>query len=133
MNLHGIGVDVVDVERIEDVIRRHGLHFLERTFTAAERDYCSAQANAAPHFAARFAAKEAVSKAFGTGIGAQAGFLEIEVCRNAVGRPEIVLHGHAADYAQRYGITRVMISLSHTRHSAVAQAVAVVDVPRLVS
>lgn len=127
MNVFGIGVDVVDVERIESAIASHGDRFLNRTFTESERAYCEAQAISGPHFAVRFAAKEAVSKAFGTGIGGDVGLCEVEVVRSASGAPGIVLHGNAAVFAARQRISRVMISLSHTRHSAVAQAMAIMD------
>lgn len=126
MRIFGIGVDVVDVDRIEDAISRHGVRFLERTFTEGEREYCEGLALPGPSYAARFAAKEAVSKAFGTGIGGDAGLREIEVVREESGRPRILLSGQAAEFAARHGISEVLVSLSHTRHSAVAQVVAVV-------
>lgn len=126
MTIFGIGVDVVDVERIEEAIKRHGARFLERTFTENERVYCDGLKTPGPSYAARFAAKEAVAKAFGTGIGGEAGLREIEVVREESGRPRIRLSGNAADFAKSHGISQVMVSLSHTRHSAVAQVVAVV-------
>jgi holo-[acyl-carrier protein] synthase len=126
MTIFGIGVDVVDVERIEGAIARHGVSFLERIFTEAERAYCSGLSAPGPSYAVRFAAKEAVAKAFGTGIGGEAGLREIEIVREESGRPRIRLLGHAAEFAARHGISEVMVSLSHTRHSAVAQVVAVV-------
>lgn len=126
MRIFGIGVDLVEVERIEDSIARYGARFLERTFTEEERGYCEGLACSGPSFAARFAAKEAVAKAFGTGIGGEAGLREIEVVHGDSGAPRIRLSGHAAEFAARNGITQVLVSLSHTRHSAVAQVVAVV-------
>lgn len=126
MRIFGIGVDVVDVVRIEEAIARHGERFLERTFTEGERAYCGGLAESGPSYAARFAAKEAVAKAFGTGIGADAGLREIEVVRGESGSPGILLSGNAAEFAARHGISQVLVSLSHTRHSAVAQVVAVV-------
>lgn len=126
MTIYGIGVDVVDVERIEDAIARHGTGFLERVFTEEERVYCAGLSVPGPSFAVRFAAKEAVAKAFGTGIGREAGLREIEVVREQSGCPKIRLSGNAAEFAAKHGISQVMVSLSHTRHSAVAQVVAVV-------
>ena len=81
----GIGVDLVEVERIDQSIERHGAHFLQRVFTEREIAYCSKMRTPGPHYAARFAAKEAVSKAFGTGIGASVGWLDIEVARKPSG------------------------------------------------
>ena len=127
MRIFGIGVDVVDVARIEEAIARHGERFLERTFTEGERVYCEGLAQSGPSYAARFAAKEAVAKAFGTGIGGEAGLREIEVVRAESGAPGIRLSGHAAEFAASHGISQVLVSLSHTRHSAVAQVVAVME------
>lgn len=124
MHIHGIGIDVVEVERIATAIARHGESFLSRLFTAAERDYCTAQANPALHFAARFAAKEAASKALGTGIGGHAAWTELEVTRDANGAPKLVLHGAAATFADAHGITEVQISLSHANEYAAANALA---------
>ncbi len=119
----GIGVDVVDVERIDQSIERHGGRFLDRVFSENEIAYCSKMRIPGPHYAARFAAKEAVSKAFGTGIGAQLSFLEIEVCHGESGAPLIVLHGPAAEFAQARGVRKIHVSLSHTATCAVAQVV----------
>jgi holo-[acyl-carrier protein] synthase len=125
MMIHGIGIDVVEVARISASLEKLGEAFLSRICTAAERDYCLAHAVPAIHLAARFAAKEAVAKAFGTGIGKHAALIEIEVCNTASGAPEIVLHGAAAAYAAERGISRVLVSLTHTDHYAAANAVAV--------
>jgi holo-[acyl-carrier protein] synthase len=125
MTILGLGIDLVEVARIEQSIARHGDRFLHRVFTAGEIAYCSPMKTPAPFYAARFAAKEAVSKALGTGIGAACGWLEIEVRRKASGAPFVVLHGAAAETAQRLGIASVLLSLSHTGHSAIAQAIAI--------
>lgn len=124
MTILGLGIDLVEVARLEQSIARHGERFLHRVFTEGEIAYCSGMKAPAPFYAARFAAKEAVSKALGTGIGAACGWLEIEVRRKATGAPFVVLHGAAADTAQRLGIASVLLSLSHTGHSAIAQAIA---------
>jgi holo-[acyl-carrier protein] synthase len=79
----GIGVDLVEVERIEQSIARHGERFLQRVFTDSEIAYCSPMKGPGPHYAARFAAKEALAKAFGTGISTELGWLDIEVRRKA--------------------------------------------------
>jgi holo-[acyl-carrier protein] synthase len=119
----GIGIDVVENARIADVIRNHGDHFIQKIYQPAEADYCRAMKNPAPHFAARFAAKEAVSKAFGTGFVGQFDWKDIEVRRKVSGEPFIVLHRGAAEMAKRLGICSVLISLSHSQDYAVANAI----------
>jgi holo-[acyl-carrier protein] synthase len=118
--LKAIGVDIVETTRIEAMISRYGNRFLNRVFTPQEQVYCQGRI---PSLAARWAAKEAMSKAFGTGIG-EIAFKDIEVCNNARGRPEIILHGPARQMAQSLGFTRVALSLSHTKACAVAFVVA---------
>ena len=127
MRIFGIGIDVVEVGRIASAIERHGDSFLGKLFTASERAYCDGQKKSALHYAARFAAKEAVSKALGTGIGGQAGWLDLEVARDPAGAPKLVLLGAAADFAKRHGITEIQISLTHARDYAAANAIAIVD------
>ena len=127
MTLHGIGIDMVEVERIAAAIGRHGEAFLARLFTPAERSYCDTKKNPAIHYAARFAAKEAVAKALGTGIGAQANWLDLEVTHDANGAPRLLLHGLAAAYAATHGIAEIQISLTHTKANAAANAIAIKD------
>lgn len=117
------GVDLVETARIAGSIERLGEAFLSRVFTEAERTYCASRARATASYAARWAAKEAVAKALGCGIGAGASLVEIEVVRDAAGAPSIVLHGTAAATAARLGVTGVRISLTHTEHYAAAFAV----------
>jgi len=125
MNVHGIGIDIVEVARIAAAGENHGPAFAARFLTPAELAYCDAQARPAIHQAARFAAKEAVAKALGTGIGGHCGWLDIEITRDAAtGAPGVRLSGAAAAFAERHGISRVLVSLSHTRDTAVANAVA---------
>lgn len=125
MRIYGIGIDVVEVERIESAIHRHGEPFLARLFTRDERNYCEAQKRPALHFAARFAAKEAVSKALGTGIGGEAGWLDLEIVRDAAGAPRLHLSGAAEDFANEKNIAEIQISLTHAKDYAAANAVAV--------
>ena len=125
MKIHGIGIDVVEVARIAANLERHRVAFLTRVFTPAERAYSEAHRQPAIHLAARFAAKEAVAKAFGTGIGEHAGLLEIEVVHTPAGAPEVLLHGAAAAFADAHGISQVLLSLTHTEHYAAANAIAV--------
>ena len=124
MKILGTGIDIVESARIAESIRRHGERFLARVFTDGERQYCSSMKKPEVFFAARFAAKEAVSKAFGTGISAQLCWLDIEVRRKASGEPFIVLHGEGVATAHRLGIDEVRLSLSHSEHYAVAHALA---------
>ncbi len=129
MNVLGLGVDIVEIARIESSIARHGEPFLRRVFTDAEREYCAKMSAPAPFYAARWAAKEAVSKAFATGIGAEFGWLDLEVCRRPSGAPFLLLHRGAAAYAERLGIREILLSLSHSEHYAVANAIALGGLP----
>lgn len=114
------GIDLVEIERIQQTIARHGERFLERVFTPLELD----QAGKRPaSLAARFAAKEAVAKALGTGIGAVA-WREIEILREPSGRPVLYLSGAAAELAAAQRLQGWSISLSHTTTHAIACAVA---------
>ncbi len=122
----GTGIDLVENERIREVLARWDAQFTARVFTDAERMYCESKAFPAQHYAARFAIKEAVGKALRTGIGPHMGWNEIEVERDvASGAPSVKLHGAAAEYARGIGVDRILISLSHTHHYAVAQAIVV--------
>ena len=123
MSVLGIGVDIVATSRIEHSLDRFGERFLHRVFTAGEIEYCQSMKYPARHFAARFAAKEAVSKAFGTGIGKSMGWKDIDVHRQGSGQPFVVLEGGAKQLATERDVSAVWISLSHTDHSAAAMAV----------
>lgn len=125
MRIFGIGIDVVEVERIAAAIDRHGDAFLNKLFTVSEREYCAAQKKPELHYAARFAAKEAVSKALGTGIGGQAGWLDLEITRDISGAPKLLLLGAARSFTQLQGITDIQISLTHAREYAAANAIAI--------
>ncbi len=127
MRIYGIGIDVVEIERIAAAIERHGEAFLGKLFTPSERLYCGSQKKFALHYAARFAAKEAVSKALGTGIGQHAGWLDLEIAREPSGAPKLVLKGAAAQFAESKGITEVQISLTHAREYAAANAIAIIN------
>ena len=115
------GIDLIETARVADGIDRLGERFLNRFFTAGEREDCEDK----PHrLAARLAAKEAVAKALGTGIG-DVGWREIEIrCNNDRGRPTLHLHGAAAVVAASMGLTQWDISLTHTKDHASAVAVA---------
>jgi holo-[acyl-carrier protein] synthase len=119
----GVGTDIIEIERLKRASERSSDRLLEKIFTPGERNFCDARKDRFSCYAARFAAKEAVLKALGTGM-AGCGLADVEVIRTHSGRPEIILHGAAAEIAKNKGITAVLISLSHNREQAVAFAVA---------
>lgn len=125
MSILGIGIDIVEIARLDRSIQRNGQAFLDRCFLKSEQTYCNSHKAPARSYAARFAAKEAVAKALGTGFGSQLTWQDVEVRRKATGEPFIVLHGTGADTAKRLGVSEILISLSHSEHYAVANAVAV--------
>ncbi len=115
-----VGVDIIEIERIKLTFARYPTRFLEKIYTQGEQAYCRGRA---PQLASRFAAKEAVMKALGTGVRG-VGWRDIEVQRKRGRAPEIVLHGRAKARAERMGIVRIAISLSHSREFAIASVVA---------
>lgn len=120
MSVLGVGVDMAEVSRIGHSLERFGERFLKRVFTEGEIAYCQSMKFPARHLAARFAAKEALSKAFGTGIGKAIGWRDIDVQKRASGEPFIVLTGGAEALARERGMKSVWVSLTHTDHHAVA-------------
>ena len=111
----GLGTDLVEIPRIEESITKFGDRFLEKIFLPAEIAYARAQSRPAAHLAARFAAKEAAAKAFGTGIGESLPWLGLEIGRHTSGEPFLRFHSSAADLARTRGVTRALVSLSHTQ------------------
>lgn len=122
----GIGVDMLEIARMERVIKRRP-SFLKRVFTDEERAYCDSCARPAEHYAARFAAREAVLKALGTGFSEGIGFKDVSVTNDERGKPIAMLSGRAAEVAAERGVQEVALSLSHTRDVAVANAVLVTE------
>jgi holo-[acyl-carrier protein] synthase len=114
----------VDVQRLRRLLTEHSSGH-ERLFTKAELDYCQGKRRRHEHLAARFAAKEAVLKAFGTGVAQRMRFTEVEVVNEPSGRPRVRLHGSVASFAERHGLSQLDVSLSHTEDTALAQAVSV--------
>ncbi|MGE9271125.1 MAG: holo-ACP synthase [Verrucomicrobiales bacterium] len=127
MMIFGIGIDVVEIERIGALLDRYEDRFAEKVFTKSERDYCWSQRDSRPHFAARFAAKEAVAKAFGTGVGKDLNWTDMEISRDDLGAPKLRLMGAGAAFAESRGIRQVMISLTHAKAYAAANAVALME------
>jgi len=119
----GSGIDMVEIGRIERSVERYGQRFLDRVYTTAEQAYCLRKRKAGESFAARFAAKEAGAKALGTGISFGVNWLEIEVVREAGGRPTVKFHGRAAQIAGRLGVARAALSITHTAELAMASVV----------
>jgi holo-[acyl-carrier protein] synthase len=119
-----VGVDAVAVGRLERLMRDHPSSE-EEIFTARELEYCRSKRRHHEHLAARFAAKEAVLKAFGTGLSRQMRWTEVEVLNDASGRPRVKLGGAVAAYAGRHGLTDLDVSLTHTEGLAIAQVVSV--------
>lgn len=119
----GTGIDLIEVARIAASFAQFGERFANRILLPEEIAYCLQHKNPAPFLAARFAAKEAVSKAFGTGIGAQLGWHDIEVRRKESGEPYVVLHGQGRELLAARGGKHVHISLTHTEHYAAATAI----------
>jgi holo-[acyl-carrier protein] synthase len=119
----GTGIDIAEVPRIAKTIARHGGRFLNRVFTAGEIRYCDSKANRVERYAARFAAKEAAMKALGTGWNHGVRWRDIEVSRQPGGRPTLVFHGKAAEFAARLGAAHVALSLTHTAEHAMAQVI----------
>jgi holo-[acyl-carrier protein] synthase len=125
MNVLGIGTDIVECLRIAQMIERHGELFLMRVFTPHEVEYCSARKAATQHYAGRWAAKEAVLKAMGTGWARDISWKDIEVRSDESGKPRILLGGGARDVCEKLGVAEMFISISHCRSHATAYALAV--------
>ena len=119
----GSGIDIAEVPRIAEAIERHGQRFLHRVFTEGEIAYCDSKANRIERYAARFAAKEAGMKALGTGWNHGVRWRDVEVCRQPGGRPTLVFHGKAAEFAAKLGTKNIALSLSHTAEQAIAQVI----------
>jgi holo-[acyl-carrier protein] synthase len=120
--LIGIGADIIEVERVRGVLERQGERFLHRVFTDEERAYCSSMAHPHKHYAARFAAKEAVSKCFSTGIGAELGWRSVSIYHGDRKQPLVRLDEKGAELLRHVGATHVHITLSHTETMAMAVA-----------
>jgi len=118
----GTGIDIIEVERMKKALDAWGERFLKRVFTQREMDYVNTKKFPCENLAARFACKESVLKAFG---GTRKGIRlkSIEVLNDAKGKPEIVLHGEAKEFASEHQMDKIIVSMSHTRNYAVSNAV----------
>ncbi|MDE3055474.1 MAG: holo-ACP synthase [Verrucomicrobiota bacterium] len=115
--MKGLGSDLVEVARIRSSIEQYGTHFLRRLFTEKEQEYCLKFKDPAPHFAGRFAAKEAAAKALGVGIGEHLGWLDMEIGNDSQGKPLIELSPKAKE---RFASVELLLSITHTKEYAFA-------------
>jgi holo-[acyl-carrier protein] synthase len=119
----GTGVDIVEIERLRTAIDRLKDRFVDRIFTPDERQYCSGRREAAQHYAARFAAKEALFKALGTGWANGVSWLDAEVRKEQQGPPSLALHGEAKRLSANLGVRTIHLSLTHSGNYAVAMVI----------
>ena len=124
MNVLGIGTDIVECLRIAQMIDRHGELFISRVYTTQEIQYCQSRKQATQHFAGRWAAKEAVLKALGTGWRRGISWRDIEIRNDPGGKPTVALRGGAREVVEKLGIGQMLISISHCRSHATAYALA---------
>lgn len=120
----GVGIDLVELKRFAAALRRQGAPLLKKLFTPAERRYCDSRKNRIPHYSARFAAKEAVLKALGTGWSGGIRWTDVEIVRDKSGPVTVRLAGRAKETAARRKIRRVHLSITHAESHAAAVAVA---------
>jgi holo-[acyl-carrier protein] synthase len=129
MNVLGVGTDITECLRIAQMIERHGELFVERVYTPLEIEYCRSRRMATQHFAGRWAAKEAVLKALGTGWRRGISWRDVEVRNGPGGRPQAFLKGGTQEIAEKMGIHCILVSISHCRSHATAYAVALDETP----
>jgi holo-[acyl-carrier protein] synthase len=129
MRVIGIGTDIIECLRIAQMIERHGELFIGRVYTPQEIEYCSSRKAATQHYAGRWAAKEAVLKALGTGWIRGISWRDVEVRISSSGKPRIAFAGGAREVCERLGITEMQISISHCRTHATAFAIALAEEP----
>ena len=125
MSILGHGIDLVECARIAKVLENHGQRFLRRVLTPAERERASKFKHPIPFIAGRWAAKEAILKMIGTGWRGRIAWTDMEILPDPSGRPVVTLTGETARHAERIGIRRVLISITHTRNHAAASAIGV--------
>ncbi len=118
--IQGLGTDIIEIDRIRDAIERHGLHFLNRLFSQKEQDYCYGFKDASPRFAGRFAAKEAIVKALGTGFGEEVSWHDIEIVNDNLGKPLVHL---SEALKKKYKNPKILLSISHCVKYATATAI----------
>ncbi|MEZ6094803.1 MAG: holo-ACP synthase [Pirellulaceae bacterium] len=125
MNIVGIGTDICECDRIARMIEKHGGDFVSRVFTETEIEYCGSRKAFVQHYSGRWAAKEAILKALGTGWTKGIQWTDMEITNATGGEPVVTLHNRASDVMAERGIQNIMLTISHANHAAVAFAVAV--------
>jgi holo-[acyl-carrier protein] synthase len=130
VDIVGLGIDIIEIARVRALYERYPLRFLERVFTPPERARAAKLRDPAPFLSGRFAAKEAILKALGTGLSGGISWQDVSIVREPSGAPRVYLGGKALVRAERLGLGRVFLSISHGREHAVAQALAVAGNPR---
>jgi holo-[acyl-carrier protein] synthase len=123
-NIIGIGTDIAECLRIARMIERHGELFINRVYTPGEISYCQSRAQATQHFTGRWAAKEAILKALGTGWRRGIAWRDIEIRNEASGQPVVAVRGGVKEVVEQLGITKLLVSISHCRTYATAYAIA---------
>jgi holo-[acyl-carrier protein] synthase len=127
MNVVGIGIDALEIVRFRKAVEERGEKFLEKVFTPREIEYVGAKKASYMHLAGKFAAKEAVKKALPDGAEIGLNWADIEILNGDDGKPYVLLHGHAKKLKEKFGISRVLISISHTKDLATSNAVVIND------
>ncbi len=127
MKILGIGTDIVECSRIAEMIDEHGEAFLRRIYTESEILYCHSHKRSTEHFAARWAAKEAIFKCLGLGWRGPLQWTDFEISHDEMGKPQVRVGGRSRDYLQSIHIQDIQISLSHCRTHATAMAIAIVE------
>jgi holo-[acyl-carrier protein] synthase len=125
MSIIGHGIDIVSIDQIEKLLGRQGGHFENRCFTAVERNEANLNSDRIQYFAGRFAAKEAVIKALGTGWSQGIAWTDIEIRRLPSGKPEVVLHAKCKEIALEQGVSKLLLSISHADSYATASVIAI--------
>lgn len=123
--IYGIGVDIIEIERIKKSLKRFPDQFEEKVFTQNEIDYCRSKADPSKHFAGRFAVKEAVMKSLGRGMGQSMDWKDMEVLNKETGQPVLRIQGRGKDLFDSLRLKEILISISHSKSHAVGQAIAV--------
>jgi holo-[acyl-carrier protein] synthase len=127
MKIINQGIDLIECRRVREVWQRHGDRFTERVLTKAELAYVRRHRDPVPRIAGRFAAKEAIVKALGTGFRGKITWRDMEILNDALGQPTVTLTGECEHVAAELGITRILVSITHTENYAAATAIAIAD------
>ncbi len=125
--IHGTGIDIISISRIQDSMKKYAGKFEDRLFTTREIDYCRSKPDPSKHFAGRFAAKEAILKSLGTGMAEGIAWKDLEILTQESGQPVLHMTGKGKDIFDSLNLKQIHISISHDKSFAIAQAVAETD------